>query len=176
MRSYVVDDVPVATGVVAVGDAWACTNPSVGRGATIGLLHAIALRDLLRERDGDGAEPAAFAQRWAEVTDATVLPFYRDTLNSDRHRLAQIDAQIAGQTYVAHDESWSAAQAIAYGAGRDPELLRAVVDLANLLAPPAEVFARPAVVEAMAPFAGRIPDPAPGPTRAQFLALLASGI
>ena len=45
-----IDGEPVATGVVAVGDAWACTNPSVGRGSTIGLLHAVALRDLLRDR------------------------------------------------------------------------------------------------------------------------------
>jgi flavin-dependent dehydrogenase len=37
-RRLVVDGEPVATGVVAVGDAWACTNPSLGRGASIGLL------------------------------------------------------------------------------------------------------------------------------------------
>jgi 2-polyprenyl-6-methoxyphenol hydroxylase-like FAD-dependent oxidoreductase len=40
-RSLVVDGEPVATGVVAVADSWACTNPSVGRGITIGLLHAL---------------------------------------------------------------------------------------------------------------------------------------
>ena len=39
---------PVATGVVAVADAWAATNPSLGRGATIGLIHAVAVRDALR--------------------------------------------------------------------------------------------------------------------------------
>ena len=32
-RDFVVDGVPVATGLVPVGDASACTNPSVGRGA-----------------------------------------------------------------------------------------------------------------------------------------------
>ncbi|HEX2297404.1 MAG TPA: FAD-dependent oxidoreductase, partial [Pseudonocardiaceae bacterium] len=30
-RRYVVDGCPVSTGVVAVGDAWACTNPSATR-------------------------------------------------------------------------------------------------------------------------------------------------
>ena len=39
-RRFVVDGAPVATGVVAVGDAWACTNPSLGRGITMGLMHA----------------------------------------------------------------------------------------------------------------------------------------
>jgi 2-polyprenyl-6-methoxyphenol hydroxylase-like FAD-dependent oxidoreductase len=43
----VVDGEPVITGLAALGDAWACTNPSLGRGASIGLLHACALRDLL---------------------------------------------------------------------------------------------------------------------------------
>ena len=47
-RDFVVDGRPVATGVVAVGDAWACTNPSRGRGASIGMLHALALRQTLR--------------------------------------------------------------------------------------------------------------------------------
>ena len=43
-RQLVVDSVPVVTGLVAVGDAWACTNPSLGRGASIGALHACVLR------------------------------------------------------------------------------------------------------------------------------------
>ena len=47
-RDFVVDGRPVATGVVAVGDAWACTNPSRGRGASIGMLHGLALRQTLR--------------------------------------------------------------------------------------------------------------------------------
>src|SRR3954452_24420167 len=75
---------PVATGFVAVADSWACTNPSVGRGASIGLLHAVCLRDLLRDvQPGD----SALARRWDEVTAEVVEPFYRDTVAFDRHRL-----------------------------------------------------------------------------------------
>ena len=47
-RRFVVDGRPVATGVVAVGDAWACTNPSAGRGITVGLIHAQGLRHVVR--------------------------------------------------------------------------------------------------------------------------------
>ena len=47
-RRFVVEGTPVATGLVAVADAWACTNPSAGRGLTVGLLHAVRLRDALR--------------------------------------------------------------------------------------------------------------------------------
>ena len=35
-RRFVVDGRPVATGVVVVGDSWACTNPSLGRGCRSG--------------------------------------------------------------------------------------------------------------------------------------------
>ena len=61
VRSLVVDGRPVATGVLTVGDAWACTNPSVGRGVSIGMLHAVALRDTLHDR-ADRAD-ASLARR-----------------------------------------------------------------------------------------------------------------
>ena len=70
---------PVATGVLAVADSWACTNPSLGRGASIGLMHAVALRDLLRVASFDF--PMELAQRWHEVTESTVEPYYRATLD-----------------------------------------------------------------------------------------------
>ena len=60
-----VDGEPVVTGLAALGDAWACTNPSLGRGASIGLLHACALRDLLREVSPD--EPERLARRFDEA-------------------------------------------------------------------------------------------------------------
>ena len=57
---FVVDGEPVATGVVAVGDAWACTNPSLGRGATLALHARVALRDTLRTGVAD--DPAKLAR------------------------------------------------------------------------------------------------------------------
>ena len=128
-RRFVDADGPVATGVVAVADSWACTNPSVGRGASIGLLHAVCLRDLLREvPPGD----PAFATRWDEVTAEVVEPFYRDTVAFDRHRLAEIDAQIAGVPYETDDPGWLLGQALARASGKDPDLLRAFADIASL--------------------------------------------
>ena len=43
-RRFIVDGEPVATGFAAVGDAWACTNPSAGRGLSVGLMQAQRLR------------------------------------------------------------------------------------------------------------------------------------
>ena len=94
-RRLAIDGQPVATGVVAVGDAWACTNPSLGRGAALALMHARLLRDLLRETDP--ADHDKFARRFDELTAEAAEPLYRATLWYDRHRLAEIDADIAGR-------------------------------------------------------------------------------
>ena len=91
-RSFVIDGAPVATGVVALADSWACTNPSVGRGISIGTIHAVALRDVLHDASID---PVALQQQWHDVTMTTVEPWYRGTLAFDEGRLAQIDAQVA---------------------------------------------------------------------------------
>ena len=60
---------PRTPGVLSVGDAWACTNPTLGRGIAVGLVHVALLRDVVRERFGDGLEDA-----WRERTDARARP------------------------------------------------------------------------------------------------------
>ena len=92
---YSFADGPVATGILPVGDAWACTNPALGRGASIGLRHAIALRDVLREVPPSDA--AGLARRWHETTEEIVEPLYRDNLDFTRHRAREIEAQVAGR-------------------------------------------------------------------------------
>jgi 2-polyprenyl-6-methoxyphenol hydroxylase-like FAD-dependent oxidoreductase len=144
-RSFVVDGAPVATGVVAVGDSWACTNPSVGRGATIGLLHAVALRDLLREASVD--DPIGLAQSWDAATQATVEDWYRSTLHFDRHRLAEAEAAARGQEYRPDDPVWDLIQALQYGVGQDPDLLRGFLSIAGLLRTADEVMAQPGLLD-----------------------------
>ena len=115
-RAFVVEGTPVATGVIALADSWACTNPSVGRGVSIGLRHTLALRTTLGRVPLD--DGVAFATEWHETTVAEVEPYYRETLAFDRHRLAEIDAQIAGVPYETDDPSWLLGQALA-GHGRE---------------------------------------------------------
>ena len=76
-------------GVVSVGDAWACTNPSLGRGMALGLVHASLLRDAVREHADD---PAALVDACDEATERELTPWYRATVAFDRARLAEIDA------------------------------------------------------------------------------------
>lgn len=167
-RRLVVDGRPCATGVVVIGDAWACTNPSLGRGAAIGMIHAQALRDHLRV--ADVADREGFALGFDEATMATVEPYYRSTLSFDRHRLAEVEAEIAGVPYETDDPAWEMTRALMSASGKDGDTLRAFLTLANVLATPEEIFADPNVLEKTISLGGDWRnEPAPGPTRRELL-------
>jgi 2-polyprenyl-6-methoxyphenol hydroxylase-like FAD-dependent oxidoreductase len=169
-RAFWLDGAPVATGVVAMADAWACTNPSVGRGASIGLVHAVALRDVLREVPVESG--VAFAEAWEQRTAAVVDPLVRDTLDFDRHRLAEIDAQIAGRPYDTDDPGWLLGEALRRSAAKDPDLLRAYAAIASLLDRGVDVLSQSGVAERAIELASD--EPAPGPSRAELVALVGS--
>jgi 2-polyprenyl-6-methoxyphenol hydroxylase-like FAD-dependent oxidoreductase len=168
-RRFSIDGVPIATGVAAVADAWACTNPSVGRGASIGFLHAVALRDLVRDHGLD--DLTSFAQAWEQTTDATVGGFVEDTLSFDHHRLGEIDAQIAGQAYESEDPSWAFTKAFEAAAPKDPDVFRAFLDVVSLNARAEDALARPGIAERVIEL-GQNPEPAPGPSRAELVEIV----
>jgi 2-polyprenyl-6-methoxyphenol hydroxylase-like FAD-dependent oxidoreductase len=171
-RRLVVDDRPVATGVVAVGDAWACTNPSLGRGAAIGLLHASCLRDILR--DVDPGDPEKLARRFDEATTTVVEPLYRMTVGFDRHRLAEIAADVDGTPYVTDDPRWLVGKATFAASLTDPDITRAYLSLASLLVTPDELFATPGLVDRVLQLGAGAPNyPLPGPSRQELLATIA---
>ena len=167
-RKYVVDGAPVTTGVVALADAWACTNPSLGRGISIGITHAAALRSVLRDVPLD--DPRALALRWNDVTNEVVEPMFADTLAFDRHRLAEIDATIEGRPYETDDPGWLLAKALESSITKDPDLLRGFMDIVSLLDRGVNVLSRPGVAERALELAD--PTPLPGPDRAELLTLV----
>jgi 2-polyprenyl-6-methoxyphenol hydroxylase-like FAD-dependent oxidoreductase len=166
-RRYVVDGVPVATGLVAVGDAWACTDPSLGRGTAIGLLHAIAVRDTLRAVDA--GDPVDLGVRYDEATESGIAPLHHMTVALSRHRLAEIEADIAGRPYVTDDPAWAIGKAMDAVKLHDPDVLRARARIAGMLATPAEVLAEPGVLDKVLAGADAPRYPTPGPTRAELL-------
>jgi 2-polyprenyl-6-methoxyphenol hydroxylase-like FAD-dependent oxidoreductase len=153
------DPVPVP-GLVSVADAWACTNPSLGRGISLGLAHAALLRRTVREQ-GD----------FAEATERELTPYYRATVASDRARLAEMDALRNGHTPPAPDDLRGA---LPRGMGGDPEVFRAALGIMSCLALPEEVFARPGMAERVRTAAADANGAASGPTRDQVLKILAS--
>ena len=159
---------PVATGLVALGDAWACTNPSVGRGASIGLLHALCLRELLAEVPA--GDCVGVVERWDELTREVVEPWYRETLTFDRHRLAEIDAQIAGVPYETDDPAWLLTEAFRRNGTSDPDLLRAGVAIRSVLELGKDVLARPGLADKA--LALEPPEPPPGPNREELVSVV----
>ncbi|MCU1590507.1 MAG: dependent oxidoreductase [Frankiales bacterium] len=163
---FVVDGRPCATGFAAVGDAWACTNPSAGRGISVGLLHAQALRDVVRD---NGDDPAAFALAWDEATEARVTPFYRAQLVADQARIAEMDALRKGEPRPPGDPGISR---LLVAGSKDGDVFRAMIEVMTGMALPADVLSRPDIAAKMAELGDGEPSFLPAPDRATLVELL----
>jgi 2-polyprenyl-6-methoxyphenol hydroxylase-like FAD-dependent oxidoreductase len=85
LRRLVVDGLPVATGLHAVGDSVCTTNPTLGRGLPLALSGAIHLRDLIEALGHQWTEQAI--EYDTRIGDDTA-PFYKDQVLIDSDRLA----------------------------------------------------------------------------------------
>jgi 2-polyprenyl-6-methoxyphenol hydroxylase-like FAD-dependent oxidoreductase len=174
-RRFAVDGTPVATGFLAVADAWACTNPSAGRGLTIGMMHARALRDVIRQTAG---EPQALVDAFQETTERAFTPWYRAQLAVDRARFAEMDALREGRPVPeSADPLWLQIRALLGTMIADPDLFRAALEYFATITPVQDLLARAEVQRGMQAAAERlrgVPPPKPaGPDRQQLLAMLA---
>jgi 2-polyprenyl-6-methoxyphenol hydroxylase-like FAD-dependent oxidoreductase len=170
-RRFVVGGLPVATGVLAVADAWACTNPSLGRGMTLGLLHAVRMRDVVRSELG---APARLAEAFDAMTEAELTPWYRATLDVDLARQAEIEAIIDGRPVPPPaDDAAAVARALEVAMAYDPVAYRAFMDIVGVVKLPDEVFAQPGLVDRVMAIAHTEPPlQVPGPTRQDLLNLV----
>ncbi|MFD9547048.1 FAD-dependent oxidoreductase [Nocardia salmonicida] len=167
-RRFVVDGLPVATGILSIGDAWATTDPTFGMGITMGMSHALLLRDVLREQGIGDLDKLAL--RFDEATESTLGPAYEATAAWDLHRLAQTDGSIAGVAYETDDQDWSLRQALEIAKLGDPDVLRAFGDVGSMLTGPEDALSRPGVVDRIIELAGA--GATPGSSRAELLAAL----
>lgn len=168
-RRYVVDGAPVITGIVPLADAAAATNPSKGRGIGMGMMHAIGLRDLLRDVALD--DHLAFASAFDEMTENLLTPHYRSTVWDDRHRLAQVSAHQRGEPVDWSDDEWRRWNQFLHLAGESDALRPKFFDTMQLLKTPADILADPEVNEELEK-AGDFEPPEPGgPSRAELLEL-----
>jgi 2-polyprenyl-6-methoxyphenol hydroxylase-like FAD-dependent oxidoreductase len=169
-RDFVIDGQPVATGVVAVGDAWACTNPSRGRGASIGMVHSLVLRQTLRNVGLD--DPYSFALAFQQATEAEAEPLFEWSRSESRHRLAEIDAAIRGERYGPGNGHWELEQAL-YAAGqKDPDCLRLSVRAGLLINPPGRGLATNGLADRIRSLGADWRDrPVPAPGRDTLIAL-----
>lgn len=165
-RSYLVDGRPVVTGLVAIGDSAVATNPSLGRGASLGLLQAAVLRDVL------GETPDDLVTAFAAACGERLQPWIEATIWFDRHRLAEMGAEVRGEPYRTEDAGWAMSGALRRGAVADPVLARASARIGSLLALPPVALADPAV----GPCLGRwlVDQSQTGPSRADLVAAATS--
>ncbi len=169
-RSYVIDGVPCATGVLTVADAAACTNPSLGRGMTLGLVHLEILREAVGAHLDD---PAALALAFHERTKAELQPYHDATTAMDRRRVDEMRIYRDGGVPEPTAEERIADVMIGHAAA-DPTMTRAFGDIMACNALPDEVLARQGVFERVLELGeGPAPEPAPGPDRARVLELIA---
>ena len=173
-RRFVVDGLPVATGMVAVADAWACTNPSAGRGISLGLAHAIRLRDALRETAGD---PVGLAYAFHEITETELTPWYTSQIRSDRRRYETMDALRQGHPPPppAADEYSQRERLFWQAMAFDADLFRAGMEIISALTLPRDIYARSGVLDRAEAIVAQLPvdgPPMPGSSRTELLAAL----
>jgi len=169
-RRLIVDGQPVATGIAPVADAWACTNPALGRGMTFGLMHARALRDVVRQHLGD---PRRFAEEWDAVTESELTPWYRETVAENRGRARDLEALRNEREPDCPTDGPAALNAALLAAmPHDADLFRAFLAARCCLTPLYETFAREDLVQRILEVAHDRECPRlPGPGREQLLAL-----
>ena len=172
-RRFVVDGVPVATGIISVGDSWACTNPSLGRGITIGLMQALGTAEVVQQHLDN---PFELALSHDSMTETRVTPWYRDTIQIDRKRMAGVNALIEGRPEPEQpaDPRARIANALNVAMMYDADLYRAAAEMRSVLALPQEVMARPGMVDRILEVVETHEAVNPsGPSRQELLRMLA---
>jgi len=172
-RRFVVDGVPIATGIVSVGDSCACTNPSLARGITMGLMHAVGTADIVGQHLND---PLALALAHDSMTETRVTPWYRHKVEIDRRRIARYNAFIEGRPeQQPADSPARITDALDVAMMYDADLFRAWLEIASVQALPQDVMARHGMVDRIMEVASThavlIP---PGPSREELLRMLHS--
>lgn len=170
-RRLAVDGRPAVNGVALVADSWACTNPSLGRGIALGLLHAQRLRDVVRSHLED---PAELSEAWDAVTEAELTPWYRETVAEDRNRLREIEALRTGiEPERPTDPAGALRSAMLAAVPHDAEVFRAFMASRCCLTPLGETLEQPGLTDRLLGQGdGYERRPIPGPGRKELLQLL----
>lgn len=147
-RRFVDGGVPCAQRLVGIGDAIAATNPSLARGTSFALMHAVWMRDLLRDGD-DGV-----AERYEEVLDERFEPWWTSTIDTDQAHLARMRAASRGEQ-PDPDPGWT----FQHAALHDADVWRAGLRVRGVLDLPQDVIAQPGLLEKVGATIERVGPP-----------------
>jgi len=173
MRRLAVDGVPVAIGLVAIGDSVCATNPTFGRGLALALHGAMGLVELLAEY---GEDVTGLAHAMDHFVTQQVEPFYLDQAANDGQRLAELRRTLFGALAPVQipAEGRVTFAALRSAMPFDAIAFRAFWRVMGMLAKPDDVYTDPDVVAHTQDVLGRL-DTAPRmarPARAELEAAL----
>ncbi len=177
IRRFVIDGEPVATGLIAIGDAAITTNPWYGKGCSQAGIAAEALSDALREH---GRDRHALALAMDEAMRTEIEPHYVVSCiqDADRTKLHVADREgtqpdasaAAGREFVLHG--------LLPAMRSDPDVFRKFFRSFNMLDRPDALLTDPDVLAkagtALAAKEERPPLPRLGPVRDELLAIASS--
>jgi 2-polyprenyl-6-methoxyphenol hydroxylase-like FAD-dependent oxidoreductase len=184
-RHFSAEGLPLAEGVVAIGDAAIHTNPLYGRGCTFAAVHAYLLADALREHPTSLLD---FAQSFEEATSREIVPWYELAVTQDRDAIEVARAVREGGT--PGGDAQAAAGTVnprAYfrdlfrrgllpALRQDATVLRAFLRAVHLLDPPGHLLQQPDVLARVLAIYQRRherDEPSLGPDRRAMLQVLA---
>jgi 2-polyprenyl-6-methoxyphenol hydroxylase-like FAD-dependent oxidoreductase len=174
-RRTTTDDGPIVGGIVAIGDAALHTNPTLGRGISMGLVHAQHLAEVAH-RAGD--DPVGFVAAFAEWTDAHLGVWYDTQVAADANALDRLAAGLRGERLELPNAPAARFAAAAFlCAAHDEVVGTAAAKMAHLFASPAEAFGDPLVASRISAFIDTGPSfdrPPDVPSRSAFEALVAA--
>lgn len=171
-REFIFDLRPCATGVLPVGDAWGYTNPSIGRGITLGLMHGVDVAPILAAHLDD---PIRLATGWTHATEGRAVPWHTSTVDVDRIRGLEVEAfrRREPDPFDRADPAVARARAFANASHYDSQVFQWFAEVRNCTTLPAEVLSRDGASERVLEVASSNPPHAtPGPDRAELEALL----
>ena len=172
-REFMVDGTPCVTGVIPLGDAWGFTNPSIGRGITLGLMHVVETAPAIAEHIDD---PRQLATAWEQVTGDRPARWHASTVDFDRVRAPEVDAFMRGldDPFDPSDPTVAGPRAFASAAHYDPLVLECFLEVLSCFSLPDEVIGREGVFERVLDVAlSNPPHASPGPSRAELEEILA---
>jgi hypothetical protein len=172
LRRLVADGRPVATELLAVGDAVCTTNPTFGRGL------GVALRTVVDLADAHADDRYAQALAMDHAVTEHVAPWYADQAETDAARLAMLRHTVLGAPPPATPPP--AAGRVTFMQLRaasqiDPLVFRAVVRTMGMVGRPTDIYEDPDLVaRVQAVLADGNPPTMPQPTRDELEAALST--
>jgi 2-polyprenyl-6-methoxyphenol hydroxylase-like FAD-dependent oxidoreductase len=162
------DGAPLVVGLLACGDAHTCTNPAYGRGQSLALKMAVMIADALSSHD----DLESAARDYEAACVEQIVPWYQFSVLTDQMRTA------AGVRPGSGPSASDPFAALFGGGGADPETVRLVMRVMNLLELPSALLARLPELQANAAarFASAPAEPATRvrrPSREDLLAVVA---